>query len=58
MRKSIVDSVITTVRDLNKSGLVDDIAMKNMEQLCLPEIQKYSPEKEQLINNKLKFEQK
>jgi hypothetical protein len=31
MRKSIADSITTTVRDLNKSGLVDDITMKNIE---------------------------
>ncbi len=58
MRKSIADSIATTVRDLNNSGLIDDITTKNIEELCLPEIQKYSPEKEMLIDNKLKFEQK
>ena len=36
MRKSISDSITTTVKDLNKSGLVDDITMKNIEKLCLP----------------------
>ena len=45
MRKSIADSIANTVRDLNKSGLVDDITMKNIEKLCLPEIQEYTPEK-------------
>jgi putative transcriptional regulator len=45
MRDSIVKSITDTIKDLNKSGLVDDITMRNIENLCLPEIQEYSPEK-------------
>ncbi|MDY0223025.1 MAG: helix-turn-helix domain-containing protein [Desulfobacterium sp.] len=45
MRKSIVESITSTMKDLNKSGLVDDITMKNIEKLCLPEIKDYSPAK-------------
>ena len=45
MRKSIAESITCTVKDLHKSGLVDDITMKNIENLCLPEIQEYNPEK-------------
>ena len=45
MRKSIADSIIETVNDLNKSKLVDDITMKNIENLCLPDIQEYTSEK-------------
>lgn len=43
MRKSISDSITETVRDLNKSGLVDDITLRNIENLCLPEVKDYSP---------------
>lgn len=43
MRKSIVDSITSTVKDLHKSGLVDEITMKNIENLCLPEIKEFSP---------------
>ncbi|MEE4357385.1 MAG: hypothetical protein V2I97_13040 [Desulfococcaceae bacterium] len=57
MRKSIADSVICTVKDLHKSGLVDDIAMKNIENLCLPEIKKYSPENIVSIRKKCKLSQ-
>jgi putative transcriptional regulator len=32
------DSITKTVRDLNKSGLVDDITLRNIEKLCLPDI--------------------
>jgi len=44
MRNSIAESVTSTIEDLNKSGLVDDITMKNIEKLCLPEVKEYSPE--------------
>ncbi len=55
MRESIIESVTGVVKDLNKSGLVDTITMKNIEKLCLPEIQEYTPEKIVHIrkNNKL-----
>ncbi len=45
MRKSIAESITSTVKNLNKSGLVEDITMKNIENLCLPEINDYSPAK-------------
>ena len=57
MRKSIVESITSTIKDLNKSGLVDDITMRNIETLCLPEIQDYSPEKIVSIRKKLKLSQ-
>ena len=57
MRKSIAESITSTVKDLNKSGLVDDITMKNIETLCLPEIKEYSPEKIILIRKRFKLSQ-
>ena len=57
MRNSITKSITSTVKDLNKSGLVDDITMRNIENLCLPEIQEYSPEKIVSIRKKLKLSQ-
>ncbi len=57
MRKSITESITTTVKDLNRSGLIDDITMKNIEKLCLPEIQEYSPEKIVSIRKKFKLSQ-
>lgn len=45
MRDTITKSIRSTISDLNKSGLVDDITMKNIDKLCLPEIKEYSPEK-------------
>lgn len=57
MRKSIADSITNTVRDLNKSDLVDDITIKNIEKICLPEIQNYSPEKIVSIRKRFKLSQ-
>jgi putative transcriptional regulator len=57
MRKSIAKSIIKTVKDLNKSGLVDDITMKNIENLCLPEVQEYTPEKIVSIRKKNRLSQ-
>ena len=44
MRKSISKSITSTVKDLKIIGLVDDITLKNSENLCLPEIKEYGPE--------------
>jgi putative transcriptional regulator len=33
MRKSIGESIASSVKDLNKSGLVDEITMRNIENL-------------------------
>lgn len=57
MRKSIIDSITNTVHDLNKSGLVDDITMKNIANLCIPEVQEYSPQKIASIRKKLSLSQ-
>jgi putative transcriptional regulator len=57
MRKSIAKSIINTVKDLKKSGLVDDITMKNIEKLCLPEVKEYTPEKIVSIRKKNRLSQ-
>lgn len=57
MRKSITESIFNTIRDLNKSGLVDNITMKNIEKLCLPEVPEYTPEKIRLLRKKFKLSQ-
>ncbi|MEN8136234.1 MAG: helix-turn-helix domain-containing protein [Thermodesulfobacteriota bacterium] len=57
MRKTIVKSIVSTVEDLNKSGLVDDITMKNISNLCIPEVQEYSPKKIASIRKKFNLSQ-
>ena len=57
MRKSIAASITETVRDLHNSGLVDDITMRNIENLCVPEVQEYTPENIISIRKKFKLSQ-
>ena len=57
MRKSISKSITSTVKDLKIIGLVDNITLKNIENLCLPEIKEYSPEKIVTIRKKFKLSQ-
>jgi putative transcriptional regulator len=57
MRESIAKSITNTVKDLNKSGLIDDITMRNIQNLCLPEVQEYSPEKIVSIRKKFRLSQ-
>ena len=37
MRKSIADNIMKTARGLKKSGLMDEITIKNIKALCLPD---------------------
>lgn len=57
MRKSISDSITNTISDLNKIGLVNDITMRNIKNLCIPEVGDYSPEKIISIRKKLNLSQ-
>jgi len=57
MRRSITECIIGTVKDLNKSGLVDEITMRNIENICLPDVKEYSPEKIIALRRKLKLSQ-
>ncbi|MBN2703311.1 MAG: helix-turn-helix domain-containing protein [Pontiellaceae bacterium] len=45
MRNSLAKSITETVSDLHKSGIVDEITMKNIETLCIPDVHDYTPEK-------------
>ncbi|SLM33032.1 Transcriptional regulator, XRE family [Desulfamplus magnetovallimortis] len=57
MRKSIAESITKTVKDLNRSGVVDDITLKNIEKLCLPEIKDYPPAKIISIRKRFRLSQ-
>ena len=57
MRNSVVKSVTSVVRDLNKCGLVDEISMRDVGHLCLPEIKKYPPKEIVLLRKKFKLSQ-
>jgi len=57
MRNSIAKSITSTISDLHNNGLVDEITMKNIETLCIPEVKEYSPENIISIRKKLKLSQ-
>lgn len=43
MRDSIKDSVLSTVHDLYNSGIVEEITLREIESLCIPEVKSLSP---------------
>lgn len=57
MRKSISNSILNTVSDLNKSGVVDDITMRNIENLCIPDVHDYTAENVVSIRKKYHLSQ-
>jgi putative transcriptional regulator len=57
MRKSMVDAIVGTMRDLNKSGVVDDITLRNIEKLCVPDVHDYTPEDIAALRKQLSLSQ-
>ena len=57
MRNSIAESIGNTISDLYQDGLVDEITMKNIQKLCLPEIKEYPPEEIIAIRKRFKLSQ-
>ena len=57
MNNSILDSVKDGVTDLHKAGLVDDVTMKNIESLCIPEVIVYDAGHIATLRKRLKLSQ-
>ncbi len=57
MRTTIAESIVNTAADLNDSGLINEITMKNIQSLCLPEVKEFTPEKIVSIRKQLKLSQ-
>jgi len=57
MRDAIAESILNTINDLNRDGLVDEITMKNIQKLCLPDIKEYSPEEIVALRKRFKLSQ-
>ncbi len=57
MRSSIAKSITSTVKDLKKSGLVDEITMKNVQSLCVPDVKDYKPGKIVMLRKKFNLSQ-
>ena len=45
MRDSIAESILGTIQDLNRSGLVGNPTLEFFEELCFPETLDLPPEK-------------
>ena len=57
MRDSIAESINSVVDDLYQDGLVDEITMRNIHNLCLPEIKAYQPEEIVALRKQVKLSQ-
>lgn len=57
MRKSIQHSVLSTARDLNKSGIVNEVTLREIESLCLPEIKPFSKKAIVALRKRLRLSQ-
>ncbi len=57
MRVTIAESINNTVVDLNNSGIIDEITMKNIQNLCLADVKEYTPENIVSIRKRLKLSQ-
>ena len=57
MGTSILDSVKEGVTDLHNAGLVDDVTMKNIESLCIPEVKEYDAGHIANLRKRLKLSQ-
>ena len=57
MRNSIVKSINSVIDDLYQDGLVDEITMRNIHNLCLPEIKEYMPEEIIALRKQIRLSQ-
>jgi len=57
MRSSIAKSITSTVEDLKKSGLINEITMKNIQSLCVPAVKDYKPRKIVLLRKRFNLSQ-
>ena len=57
MRKTIAESITSTIGDLHKNGLVDEITKRNIENLCIPDVKEYTPKKISSIRKHFKLSQ-
>jgi len=57
MRESIAESILSTTRDLHKSGIVKEITLREIESLCIPEVKSYTSSAIVRLRHKLKLSQ-
>ncbi len=52
MKKSILDTVHETARDLHKAGVMKDVTLREFDALCLPPVKEYTPAQIRRIRQK------
>ena len=57
MKNRIKDMVLETMEDLYKSGGIDEITLREVKALALPEVKPYSPHSITRLRRKLKLSQ-
>jgi putative transcriptional regulator len=57
MNKSVAKSLTSVINDLYKDGAVDEITMREINSLCLPDIKEYSASKIVALRKKTKLSQ-
>ncbi|MBS0359390.1 MAG: helix-turn-helix domain-containing protein [Proteobacteria bacterium] len=57
MRGSIRNSILNTVNDLYKQGVVNEITLRDIESLCLDQIKPYSPTAIKKLRRRLRLSQ-
>lgn len=57
MRQAVTESILNTVKDLHKSGVVKDVTLREIEILCLPEIKPFTTTAIVRLRHKLKLSQ-
>ncbi|MFN3714877.1 MAG: helix-turn-helix domain-containing protein [Alcanivoracaceae bacterium] len=57
MKKSILDTVHETARDLHKAGVMKDVTLREFDALCLPPVKEYTPAQIKRIRQKSRASQ-
>ena len=57
MKNTIRNMVLETITDLYKAGAVDEITLKEVKALCLPQVKPYGPQAITRLRKKLKLSQ-
>jgi putative transcriptional regulator len=57
MAKSILKSVHETAKGLHKSGVMDEITMREFDALCLPPVKTYTPTQIKRLRRRYKASQ-
>jgi len=52
MKKSILEVVHETARDLHKAGVMKDVTLREFDVLCLPSVKEYTPAQIKRIRQK------